>query len=196
MDISQSASFTSNGGRVLRYNNNLLIICSRLKCKYDGSFRVVVIDETTTIESLKSRLSEDYGFPVSLRYLDQDNDTITLETQNDLDELLGSNTGTVKVIINKIETLPKNFSTERDLLRTSLPIVNTVKQETSNIPQATLIKWKKAEILGTGATGNVYLGFSLPLGKMMAVKEIEITDYDSYQRVYIYIYIVFIYRCH
>lgn len=144
---------------------------------------MVVIDETTTIESLKSRLAEDYGFPVSLRYLDQDNDTITLETQNDLDELLGSNTGTVKVIINKIETLSKNFSTERDLLHTSLPVVNNIKQETTNIPQNTLIKWKKAEILGTGATGNVYLGFSLPLGKMMAVKEIEITDYDSYQRV-------------
>lgn len=50
-----------------------------------------------SLPSLKRRLEEDYGFRVQLRYEDADGDLITLGTQNDYNEMLLSETGTVNV---------------------------------------------------------------------------------------------------
>lgn len=47
--------------------------------------------------SLKRRLETDYGFRVFLRYEDADGDFITLSTQNDYNEMLDSESGTVTV---------------------------------------------------------------------------------------------------
>eukprot|EP00949_MAST-11_sp_MAST-11-sp1_P001082 g1082.t1 len=60
----------------------------RLKCHWQSSIRAVNVTKTTSFRSLRQRLSNDYGFAVSLQYEDIDGDLITLSSQNDLNEML------------------------------------------------------------------------------------------------------------
>ena len=68
----------------------------RLKCYHGGEIRIVGLDERTSVRNLLDRLETDYGFPVTVRYIDEDGELITLATQNDLRELLYMNQSTVK----------------------------------------------------------------------------------------------------
>jgi hypothetical protein len=38
------------------------------------------------------------------------------------------------------------------------------------------IRWQRAELIGSGAFGRVYLGLNLDTGQLMAVKHLELTD--------------------
>ena len=60
----------------------------RLKCRYNNEIRLVHIDGSSSFSQLASRLSQDYGFDVSLKYEDPEGDLITLASQNDLNELI------------------------------------------------------------------------------------------------------------
>jgi len=74
----------------------------RLKCHYQSDIRVVRLNEDTSFGDLVSRLNDDYGFAVTLKYQDSDGDMIQLETQNDLDELLEeTSTQSIKVFISE-----------------------------------------------------------------------------------------------
>lgn len=149
------------------------------------------------MKSLKDRLVSDYGFPVSLKYSDPDGDLITLESDNDFKDLIRLNSGTVKVYVSKTEQanhvatiLNSQTPMESGILKLN-PLRVNLPRPAPRVPSANInkskpihIKWQKAELLGTGATGNVYLAFSLPNGKMMAVKQMDVTDLDEHQRVY------------
>lgn len=75
----------------------------RLKCHYKGHIRVVAVSaKETSFRSLLQRLSADYGFDVSLKYEDADSDLITLASQNDLNELLSHESGTVTVHVSEV----------------------------------------------------------------------------------------------
>ena len=72
----------------------------RLKCFHNNEIRVVRLRDGTSFTDLKERLNEDYGFDVLMRYEDTDGDLITLETQNDLNELLESKLKSIQVQIS------------------------------------------------------------------------------------------------
>lgn len=60
-----------------------------------------------TFNSVKRRLSADYGFDVSLKYEDRDGDMIILASQNDLDDVfLNTETETINVTIAETLSLP------------------------------------------------------------------------------------------
>ena len=61
---------------------------------------MVRLRDGTSFTDLKERLNEDYGFDVLMRYEDTDGDLITLETQNDLNELLESELKSIQVQIS------------------------------------------------------------------------------------------------
>lgn len=61
---------------------------------------MVRLRDGTSFTDLKVRLNEDYGFDVVMRYEDNDGDLITLETQNDLNELLESDLKSIQVQIS------------------------------------------------------------------------------------------------
>ena len=62
----------------------------RLKCRWkDNEIRTVVLNpENCDFLAIINRLSNDYGFRVSLKYQDIDGDMIILNTQNDFDDLV------------------------------------------------------------------------------------------------------------
>lgn len=75
----------------------------RLKCHYKGHIRVVALStKESSFRSLLQRLAQDYGFEVSLKYEDADSDLITLASQNDLNELLHHESGTVVVHVSEV----------------------------------------------------------------------------------------------
>ena len=65
----------------------------KLKLHYEGSVRVVALSQgvRSSFRELSTRLQQDYGFDVLLRYQDVDGDLIMLDSQNDLLELIGDN---------------------------------------------------------------------------------------------------------
>ena len=60
----------------------------RLKCRYEGETRTVVISNDASLLQLRKRLSADYGFEMQLRYEDKEGDLITLASQDDFDTLM------------------------------------------------------------------------------------------------------------
>jgi serine/threonine protein kinase/WD40 repeat protein len=60
----------------------------RLKCKFNGTIRAVAVTRLSSLRVLQKRLEDDYGFPVTLQYEDEDSDLCELSTQNDLNELI------------------------------------------------------------------------------------------------------------
>ncbi len=78
----------------------------RLKCHHNSNIRAVAVDRNTSFQHLKQRLSNDYGFEVSLRYEDADGDLIVLSSQNDLNELVETETRrSVTVHVNNKESM-------------------------------------------------------------------------------------------
>ena len=80
----------------------------RLKCECNGELRVILFSpEQTTFAQLKKRLALDYGFEVSLKYEDHDGDLIILSSQNDLDDLIASETerDTVNIFVTESNNL-------------------------------------------------------------------------------------------
>jgi len=75
----------------------------RLKCRHLDSLRVVVIKPEMTFADLVARLEADYGFKVVLRYEDSDGDLITLSSENDLNDMLLHESGTVNVHVAPAE---------------------------------------------------------------------------------------------
>jgi serine/threonine protein kinase len=70
-----------------------------VKCRFKNELRVVAVTKSTGFRYLQSRLESDYGFDLSLKYQDSDGDYITLASQNDLNELIELESGTVTVIV-------------------------------------------------------------------------------------------------
>ena len=113
----------------------------RLKCFYNNEIRVVRLRDGISFTDLKERLNEDYGFDVLMRYEDTDGDLITLETQNDLNELLESELKSVQVQISNLldggggssptNSSPRNSRSFRS--RSSLTVVS----EQSKAPSPT-----------------------------------------------------------
>lgn len=62
----------------------------------------MAVETGSSFRSLLNRLTEDYGFEVSLRYEDADGDLIVLASQNDLNELLTTEEGTVTVHVSQV----------------------------------------------------------------------------------------------
>ena len=77
----------------------------RLKCHYNQALRAVAVDTHTSFRSLKQRLTEDYGFELTMKYEDGDGDLITLGSQNDLKELLCDAVGTVNCFVSHVEQM-------------------------------------------------------------------------------------------
>lgn len=73
----------------------------RLKCHYNNDIRVVRITNKILFVSLKERLENDFGFTVSLKYKDTDDDLINLDNQNDLNELIETESGSVTVLVSR-----------------------------------------------------------------------------------------------
>jgi len=93
---------SSRGRRVSSARRGL-----RLKCHYQGHIRVVALTTQqgeTSFRSLQQRLAADYGFDVALKYEDQDGDLITLASQNDLNELISLESGTVTVHVTEVSS--------------------------------------------------------------------------------------------
>ncbi|KAH8075018.1 protein kinase [Aureococcus anophagefferens] len=72
----------------------------RLKFHHKREIRVVAVNRRTeriSFRTLKQRLTTDYGFERSLAYQDGDGDLITLASQNDLNELLNTDSSVANV---------------------------------------------------------------------------------------------------
>lgn len=91
------------------------------------------------------------------------------------------NVNNISTILNS-ETPQESGILKLNPLRVSLPKPNT-RVSSANKSKPVHFKWQKAELIGTGATGSVYLAFSLPTGKMMAVKQMDVTDLDDHQKI-------------
>jgi len=75
----------------------------RLKCRWkENEIRTVVLNpEHCDFLAIISRLSNDFGFPVSLKYQDIDGDMIILNTQNDFDDLVRTESAqTINVVVS------------------------------------------------------------------------------------------------
>ena len=75
----------------------------RLKFHYKREIRVVAVDRShgMSFRALKQRLTNDYGFELTLAYFDLDGDLICLASQNDVNELLRA-TQTVNVRVSRV----------------------------------------------------------------------------------------------
>ena len=76
----------------------------RLKCRYNSELRNVILLPDHSFSQLRKRLSSDYGFEVNLKYEDgDDGELIMLASQNDLDDLVGSNPNndTVNIVVTE-----------------------------------------------------------------------------------------------
>lgn len=156
-------------------------------------------------DSLKRRLSNDFGYEVTLKYEDRDGDFITMSSQDDLQDLLAySHSDVVNVLVSESTSLPqlntRSVSTAQQQRTNTMsrggsdwprPAVATPTQHhTTALPRLgqqqqpqpqrfpnifqeadTPIRWKRAEILGQGAFGVVYLGLNIDTGELMAVKQ-------------------------
>lgn len=81
----------------------------RLKCRYDGEIRTVIVNvDKVDFSELRRRLSSDFGFEVSLKYEDMDGDHITLSSQNDFEGLVHGRyvNETVNVFVTQCKPLP------------------------------------------------------------------------------------------
>lgn len=96
----------------------------RLKCREanGGDIRTVIVLPNHDFQSLRKRLSTDYGFEVSLKYEDKDGDLIMLSSQNDFDDLFLGGYETVNVIVSETTSLP-NLQ-QRSNIRGSTPSKN------------------------------------------------------------------------
>ena len=141
-----------------------------------------------------------------MKYQDTEGDLITLSSQNDLDDLLQSGMTTVNVVV--AEALPslhgRRGSARTTLLTTPAQHIGTPKSEWSqrlfssqrldqsggtreslfpSVPQLNnpprAIRWKKAEIIGQGAFGIVYLGLDVDTGGLLAVKQMAIEEVSA-----------------
>eukprot|EP00762_Andalucia_godoyi_P001615 ANDGO_00302.mRNA.1 Mitogen-activated protein kinase kinase kinase A len=46
-----------------------------------------------------------------------------------------------------------------------------------------VVRWKKGEVIGSGAYGTVYLGLNLDTGELLAVKSMEVSDGENHQKI-------------
>lgn len=83
----------NNDIRVVRITNKILFVRSAVA----GTDRGIALTPIVCTCSLKERLENDFGFPVTLKYKDTDDDLISLENQNDLNELIETEHGSVTV---------------------------------------------------------------------------------------------------
>ena len=90
----------------------------RLKCKWrESEIRTVVINpENCDFSAVKQRLSNDFGFPVSLKYQDMDGDLIILNSQNDFDDLVRSEVAnTINVVVTSSTSIDVKSNTSGNL---------------------------------------------------------------------------------
>jgi len=78
----------------------------RLKCRYEGDIRTVIVQPEHDFSQVKKRLSSDYGFEVALKYEDSDKDMITLSSQNDFDDMFHLGIETINVHVTEAALLP------------------------------------------------------------------------------------------
>ncbi len=104
----------------------------RVKFHYNGEIRVVHLTADMSFHALLARLTDDYGFQVSLRYEDEDGELITLACQNDLNELFASKRSAVTVRVG--EANPSRGYTS--VLQTPTPAQSTVLLNPLAIPSS------------------------------------------------------------
>jgi serine/threonine protein kinase len=175
----------------------------RLKVHFRQTIRIVNVDDTSSFMQLKKRLCKDFELNTSritLKYIDVDDDLITLTSQNDLMELfsLQMNTVIVHLIVAQLPSSPiisqkltlqplitnttRNNSSDSSLSRISSSSSSSSSSESKNNSSTVSIggnkicNWKLGEELGRGAFGRVYLGFNLNNGELMAVKKLDTKD--------------------
>ena len=93
----------NNDIRVVRITNKMLFVryVGRHLVQIVSTFYLHIVfsqsNPITRARSLKDRLENDFGFHVILKYKDTDGDMINLDNQNDLNELIETETGSVTV---------------------------------------------------------------------------------------------------
>lgn len=136
---------------------------------------------------------------MSLKYEDKDGDYIILASQNDFNDLfIFSDSDTFSVMVSESVSLP-NVNRKSTTIKPTTGVFNTVQNSQSwnrnsagpaglsgkleRFPiisdsssalfrqESYGIRWKKAEMLGQGAFGVVYLGLNIDTGELMAVKQ-------------------------
>jgi serine/threonine protein kinase len=153
----------------------------RIKCHYEGAVRTVHSSYVPTFAGLTKRLKSDYGFEVSLTYLDEDGDKITLSSQNDFDEMFDyckrSNFRKIDMYVTQVGSLGRvNRSRQQDngADHDTVPPLRAGESDRR-------IRWRRGELLGEGAFGKVFLCLNLDDGNLMAVKQITIKSHQTSQ---------------
>ena len=90
-------------------------------------------------------------------------------------------------LIQELETAREGLTSEQHLVGQVLDervgedrALVFLAASTSNIA----LKWQQGQYIGGGANGNVYMGFNLDSGAVMAVKEIRVQDFSNSPALY------------
>ena len=171
--------------------------CVRLKVHFRQTIRIVNVDENSSFQQLKLRLSNDYnltGVDFMLKYIDAEKDMVILSSQNDLRELMSLQLATVTVHVlatqqpTSTATLTSHQAQLQPLKRqqsnTSFSDGVSISSSSSSRKRvdstgSNISNWRLGEVLGRGAFGTVYLGFNLDNGELMAVKKLDTTDMST-----------------
>jgi hypothetical protein len=86
----------------------------RLKLHFNEEIRVLVVNKTLPFDELLAKLREQYDRTISFRYMDEENDLITVRCEDDWQEALSfylrTNLQTFKVFLDDGTTLRKSRS--------------------------------------------------------------------------------------
>ena len=103
----------------------------RLKCRHRGETRIAIVQPDHDFGQLKKRLSNDYGFEVSLKYEDSDGELIILSSQHDFDDMFHVGQDAINVHVAAVQ-LPKLIDSQDKPLDSFL--FSSISSGTSVLP--------------------------------------------------------------
>lgn len=196
----------------------------RLKLHFEEEVRLVVVPRSIPFEGLLSKLREQYDQTISFRYRDEEDDLITVRSQEDWEEALACmgrlqqpSQSAFKVYLDNLFSLRRNSgmrqrsvaSPRRSVSGAGTPRAGTPRadspQESPNALSRALnmivdagiksppplrapgpfvaAKWKKGEMVGSGAFGDVFKVMHVDTGELAAMKAVRLASKEGGQRV-------------
>eukprot|EP00743_Colponemidia_sp_Colp-15_P006240 GILK01006712.1.p1 GENE.GILK01006712.1~~GILK01006712.1.p1 ORF type:complete len:572 (-),score=95.99 GILK01006712.1:175-1890(-) len=147
-----------------------------LKTYFGSEIRRVYVPRQYDYSLLVQKVEQEYGPDLSVGYKDEDQDLITIRSQGDLDAAM-AHVGASNILrlylssksINKSKS-PSNGSSNDS---TGSP-THTHTHPPLNPLQSHPIRWQRANLIGEGAHGKVYLAMNVDNGQLLAVKSINL----------------------
>lgn len=137
--------------------------------------RVFSVPSDTTYKALKKKLEEEYHRMVAIVYEDDEGDSVTVRSEDDLEEAFAffasKSTNIVKFTLQDQENSSSN-SNQHSNSQTLILESKSPELPLKEVEEP--ITWQRGELLGIGGFGSVYKAMNTKTGQLFAVKQVKL----------------------